>query len=212
MLKATPLVAALVALSLGRADQAVADVQHWNWIEVQSISMPTYTPAPAAPGDVAAPGATEPIGLLVPAVQEVREAAARTANELTAERAVFVGGDQSATIAGARIQQSAQGTHAPRVPQRSPVDDARSMAAPAPAATNQNMFNMLSPIIKSQVGGIARATPELMQPAAGGTYLPGVPQRAPVASQASGMPPLRPAIAGTRQAAPPIAAAPAIRR
>jgi hypothetical protein len=133
MLKAKPLAAALAALSFAAAGQAGADVGQMQWIEVQSISMSTAAPAPAAPGGVAAPATAEPIGLLVPAVQKVREAAARTSSELTPEeRAAFVGANQSVTVGTARSET------VKAVP-LTPLDDARpkqtlSAGTPTPSA------------------------------------------------------------------------------
>ncbi|MGE5792489.1 MAG: hypothetical protein ACM36B_07340 [Bacteroidota bacterium] len=154
MLQPRPIAAALAALSLAAAGQAVADVQHLNWIEVQSLSAAAL-PAPAAQSDIAAPGAGEPVGLLVPAVQKVREAAARMSSELTAEeRAAYVGGNQSIAIAGARSESVKAGP-------LTPLDDTRPKAAPAPTPAPYLELKLYDTMISSYSIGSGGAKPPM---------------------------------------------------
>jgi hypothetical protein len=168
MLNRKPLAAAVAALSvvctgaLAHGGQIEIESFSWGsthaakdhekWIEVQSFAVPGAGPqAPAAAADVVAPGAAEPIGLLVPAVQKVREAAARTSAELTVEeRAAYVGANQSTTIGANR-----SGTvKAPLTP----LDDARLKQAPKGEQYLEiKMKNVL--VSSSHAGGSSPSAP-----------------------------------------------------
>ena len=81
MKKTIAMLALTAALGLS-ATAAPARDSHSQWVPIQSISQPIYqrgsaSHAPRGPGNLAGPGQTSQVGLLLPAVQAAREAARR---------------------------------------------------------------------------------------------------------------------------------------
>lgn len=82
MKKTIAMLALTAALGLS-ATAAPARDSHAQWVDLQSFSQPVHQPgtpshAPRNPGNLAGPGQTSEVGLLLPAVQAAREAARRS--------------------------------------------------------------------------------------------------------------------------------------
>ena len=81
MKKTIAMLALTAALGLS-ATAAPARDSHAQWVDLQSFSPPIFrssgaSQAPRGPGNLAGPGQTSQVGLLLPAVQSAREAARR---------------------------------------------------------------------------------------------------------------------------------------
>ena len=81
MKKTFAMLALTAALGLS-ATAAPARDSHSQWVDIESFSQPVYRPgstsqAPHRPGNLAGPGQTSQVGLLLPAVQAAREAPRR---------------------------------------------------------------------------------------------------------------------------------------
>lgn len=140
MLIRKPLAIAVAALSLACAGNAAAQT---DVLVVEGTSVGILSHAPVARDPAAPTPPAEPIGLLVPAVQKVREAAARTESELTLqERAAAVGANRSMTVGG---NQSETVKAAPATPHEDMRLKSQKILQNAPAPVPQPVAPQRSP-------------------------------------------------------------------